>query len=287
MDIFFLIFAVFVFVFVLAGVKIVPQAEKWVVERLGKYRVVLGPGINLIIPVLDRVAHKVIILERQLPPTSQDAITRDNVILQLETSVFYRVTEPERTVYRIANIDAAITTTVAGMVRSEVGKLELDSVQSNRTELIASIKGALVEAVESWGIEVTRTEILDVNLDAATQEAMLQQLNAERARRAAVAAAEGEKRATELRAEGELYAAQRDAEARRVQADAEAYANKVVGSSIRDNGIEAAQFQIALKQVEAISTISEKNGNQTILFPTSALDAFGDAFKQLKALVQR
>lgn len=287
MDIFFLIFALLIFVFVLAGVKIVPQAEKWVVERLGKYRVVLGPGINLIIPILDRVAHKVIILERQLPPTSQDAITRDNVVVQLETSVFYRVTEPERTVYRIANIDAAITTTVAGMVRSEVGKLELDSVQSNRTELIASIKGALVEAVESWGIEVTRTEILDVNLDAATQEAMLQQLNAERARRAAVAAAEGEKRATELRAEGELYAAQRDAEARRVQADAEAYANKVVGSSIRDNGIEAAQFQIALKQVEAISAISEKNGNQTILFPTSALDAFGDAFKQLKALVQR
>lgn len=264
---------------ILRGVRIVPQADKWVVERFGRFRRVLGPGINLIIPFIDTVAHKVTILERQLPNASQDAITADNVLVQLETSVFYRVLEPEKTVYRIRDVDGAISTTVAGIVRSEVGKLELDEVQSNRAQLIKEIKSSIEDAVEAWGIEVTRAEILDVDLDQATREAMLQQLNAERARRAAVTEAEGRKRAIELKADADLYAAEKSAQARRLQADAEAYANQIVGTSIRENGIEAAQFQVALKQVEALAGISEGQGVQTVIVPSSALEAFGDAFK--------
>lgn len=122
---------------------------------------------------------------------SQDAITSDNVLVDLETSVFYRILRPEETVYRIRDIDNAIATTVAGIVRAEVGRLELDEVQSNRSVLISKIKEEIREAIEPWGIEVTRAEILDVNLDEATREAMLQQLNAERARRAEVTRAEG------------------------------------------------------------------------------------------------
>lgn len=276
------LFAAFVIVCILLGVRIVPQSEKYVVERFGRLRSVLGPGLNLIVPFLDRVAHKISILERQLPNASQDAITSDNVLVQVETSVFYRIIEPEKTVYRIRDVDAAISTTVAGIVRAEIGKMELDEVQSNRSQLIGQIKTLVEDAVDDWGIEVTRAEILDVNLDQATREAMLQQLNAERARRAQVTEAEGTKRAVELNADAELYAAEQGAKARRIQADAEAYATEVVAKAIKENGIEAAQYQVALKQVEALTEVGKGGGSQTVLLPANALDAFADAFSMLK-----
>lgn len=281
-GIFFLVVAVIVIFTISRGLRIVPQADKWVIERFGKFQRVLGPGINLIVPFIDSVAHRITVLERQLPNASQDAITSDNVLVDLETSVFYRIVRPEETVYRIRDIDNAIATTVAGVVRAEVGRLELDEVQSNRTALISKIKEEIREAITPWGIEVTRAEILDVNLDEATREAMLQQLNAERARRAEVTRAEGQKRAIELRADAQLYEAQRTAEARRVQADAEAYATGVVAAAISNNGIEAAQYQVALKQVEALNKLGEGSGNSTILVPANALDAFADAFKLFK-----
>ncbi|SPF79318.1 Modulator of FtsH protease HflK [Aliiroseovarius pelagivivens] len=277
-----LLLAAFLIITVFRGVKIVPQSEKYVVERFGRLQSVLGPGINFIVPFLDRVRHKVSILERQLPTASQDAITSDNVLVQVETSVFYRILEPEKTVYRIRDVDAAIATTVAGIVRAGIGEMELDEVQSNRQQLISQIKQQVADAVDDWGIEVTRAEILDVNLDAATREAMLQQLNAERARRAQVTEAEGTRRAVELQADAELYAAQKEAEARRVSADAEAYATEVVAKAIKENGIEAAQYQVALKQVEALTAVGAGEGKQTIILPAHALDAFGDAFKLLK-----
>jgi len=277
-----LLLAGFIILCVLLGVRIVPQSQKFVVERFGRLKSVLGPGINFIVPFLDRVAHRVSILESQLPNASQDAITSDNVLVQVETSVFYRILEPERTVYRIRDVDAAIATTVAGIVRAEIGKMELDEVHANRAQLIAQIKVLVEGAVDDWGIEVTRAEILDVNLDAATREAMLQQLNAERARRAQVTEAEGKKRAVELQAEAELYAAQQEAEARKVQADAEAYATQVVAKAIAENGLEAAQYQVALKQVEALNALGAGTGSQTIVVPANAIEAFGDAFKMLK-----
>ncbi|MDA7427582.1 SPFH/Band 7/PHB domain protein [Primorskyibacter aestuariivivens] len=277
-----LLAALFLIVIVLKGVKIVPQSDKFVVERFGRLHSVLGPGINFIVPFLDRVAHKISILERQLPTHSQDAITSDNVLVQVDTSVFYRIIEPEKTVYRIRDVDAAIETTVAGIVRAEIGKMELDHVQSNRSALITTIKASVEDAVDSWGIEVTRAEILDVNLDQATREAMLQQLNAERERRAQVTRAEGARRAVELNADAELYAAEQTAKARRIEADAEAYATSVVAKAIAENGLEAAQYQVALKQVEAMGALGQSQGNQTIVVPAQALEAFGDAFKMLK-----
>ena len=277
-----LMLAVFIVVCILAGVRIVPQSEKFVVERLGRLHSVLGPGINFIVPFLDRVRHKVSILERQLPSMTQDAITSDNVLVQVETSVFYRIIEPEKTVYRIRDVDGAISTTVAGIVRSEIGRMELDQVQANRANLIVAVREQVAQQVDDWGIEVTRAEILDVNLDQATRQAMLQQLNAERARRAQVTEAEGKKRAVELQSDAELYAAEQDAKARRILADAEAYATGVVAEAIAQNGLEAAQYQVALKQVEALTKLGEGTGNQTVVLPANALDAFADAFKMLK-----
>ncbi|MAQ86565.1 MAG: paraslipin [Maritimibacter sp.] len=277
-----ILLALFIILCVWLGVRIVPQSEKHVVERFGRLRSVLGPGINFVIPFLDKVAHRVSILERQLPTASQDAITADNVLVEVETSVFYRILEPEKTVYRIRDVDAAIATTVAGIVRAEIGKMELDEVQSNRSALISTIKASVEDAVDNWGIEVTRAEILDVNLDQATRDAMLQQLNAERERRAQVTRAEGAKRAVELNADAELYAAQKAADARRVQAEAEAYATQVVAQAIAAHGIEAAQYQVALKQVEALSELGQGDGKQTIVLPAQAVEAFADAFNLLK-----
>ena len=277
-----LFIAAFLILCIYLGVRIVPQSEKYEVERFGRLRSILSPGINFVVPFLDRVAHKISVLERQLPTAHQDAITTDNVLVKVETSVFYRITEPEKTVYRIKDVDAAIATTVAGIVRSEIGKMELDQVQSNRNELTANIREHVRMMVDEWGIQVTRAEILDVSLDEATRHAMLQQLNAERARRANVTEAEGKKRAVELNADAELYAAEQAAKARRVLADAEAYATQVIAVAIKENGIEAAQYQVALKQVEALTAVGQGAGKQMIIVPAQALDAFGDAFKMLK-----
>ncbi|MGI9250548.1 MAG: SPFH domain-containing protein [Pseudohongiellaceae bacterium] len=277
-----LLLAALIILSIFRGVRIVSQSEKHVVERFGRYRASLGPGINFIVPFIDRVRHKVSILERQLPNATQDAITSDNVLVNVETSVFYRILEPERTVYRIRDVDGAVLTTVAGIVRAEIGKMELDEVQSNRSSLIGQIKVSVEEAVTSWGIEVTRAEILDVDLDQATREAMLQQLNAERARRAQVTEAEGTRRAVELQADADLYAAEQAAKARRITAEAEAYANEIVAKTIREHGVEAAQYQVALKQVEALVKVGEGEGKQVVLLPANAIDAFADAFKLLK-----
>ncbi|MBO9408591.1 SPFH/Band 7/PHB domain protein [Shimia sp. R9_1] len=274
--------AIFLIIVVLKGVRIVPQSEKHVVERFGRLHSVLGPGINFVVPFLDVVRHQISILERQLPNATQDAITKDNVLVQIDTSVFYRILEPEKTVYRIRDVDGAIATTVAGIVRAEIGKMDLDEVQSNRAHLISSIQKMVETAVDDWGIEVTRAEILDVNLDQATRDAMLQQLNAERARRAQVTEAEGQKRAVELQADAELYAAEQSAKARRIEAEAEAYATGVVAEAIKNNGIEAAQYQVALKQVESLNALGNGEGKQTIVLPAAAIEAFGDAFKLLK-----
>ena len=148
--------ALFLLLCLFLGVRIVPQSEKYVVERFGRLHSVLGPGINFIVPFLDRVRHKVSILERQLPSMTQDAITSDNVLVQVETSVFYRIIEPEKTVYRIRDVDGAIATTVAGIVRAEIGKMDLDDVQANRARLIDTIQMSVESAVEECGIEVTR-----------------------------------------------------------------------------------------------------------------------------------
>ncbi len=281
-NILWVLIAIFGLLIITRGLQIVPQSEQYVVERFGELHKVLGPGINLIVPFLDRVAHRISILERQLPNASQDAITRDNVLVQVETSVFYRILQPEKTVYRIRDVDGAIATTVAGIVRAEIGKMDLDDVQSHRAQLISTIKALVEDAVDNWGIEVTRAEILDVNLDEATRAAMLQQLNAERARRAHVTEAEGQKRAIELQADAALYAAEQEAKARRIAADAEAYATGVVAEAIAQNGLEAAQYQVALKQVEALDAMAKGAGTQTIVLPASAIEAFGNAFQMLK-----
>lgn len=281
-----LLVLIFAILLILKGVKVVPQSEEYVIERFGKYTKTLVPGLNFIVPFLDRVAHKVSVLERQLPEFTISVITRDNVEVRLESTVFFRVTEPAASVYRIRNIDQAIYTAATSIVRSAAGKLELDELQSSRDSMNAEIASNLHDAAKVWGIEITRTEITDVIVDEQTKEAQRQQLVAERQRRAAIAVAEGQKRSVELAAEAKLYEAQKEAEAVRVTADAEAYSVKVqaeadaeqtrlIATAIADNGQPAIDFEIMKRQVDALGKVAAADNAKTIVVPTDVTAAFG------------
>ena len=268
------------------SVAIVPQSDEYVVERFGRYRVTLAAGINLLVPFLDRIAHKIQILERQLDAFVISVITRDNVEIELETTVFFRVINASKSVYRIKDVPLALRTTAESIIRSAAGKLELDEVQSSRQKMNEEILQNLREASEVWGLEITRSEITDVRVDEATKEAQRQQLNAERERRATVARAEGERQRVELQADGELYEAQKNAEAIKLTADAEAYAvikkaeadaeqTRVIAEAISQEGQPAIDFEILKRQVEAIGRLASSDNSKTIVLPSDVTKTIG------------
>jgi regulator of protease activity HflC (stomatin/prohibitin superfamily) len=268
------------------GVKVVPQSEVFVIERFGKYTQTLDAGLNFIVPILYSVAHKISILERQLPEFEISVITRDNVEVDLKTTVFYRVIDAGRSVYRIQEVDLALRTASISIVRSAAGRLELDGLQSSREAMNEEIAKNLQQAAEVWGIEITRTEITDIVIDDQTKEAQRQQLNAERERRAAVARAEGDKRSVELSADARLYEAEKKADATRVTADAEAYAIKaqaeadaeqtrLIAKAIADGGQPAVNFEIMKRQVEALSQVASSDNAKTVIMPTDIAGVIG------------
>lgn len=279
-------FAVFFLVLAVKAIKVVPQSEVYVVERFGKLLKTMQAGINLVVPFIDQVQHKVSILERQLPEFEISVITKDNVEVVLEATNFFRIIDAARSVYRIQNIDQAIQTTAESIVRSAAGKLELDELQSSRSQMNVEILQNLQKAAEIWGIEITRTEITDVRVDNSTKEAQRQQLNAERSRRAAIAKAEGDKRSTELNAEAQLYEAQKQAEAVRIAADADAYAIKIkaeataeqtrlIAEAINNGGESAINYDILQKQVTALASVASADNSKTVIMPTDITKAIG------------
>lgn len=261
---------------------IVPQSQSYVIERLGKYSRVAGAGLHILVPFIETVRRRIDILERPLEPVSQDAITNDNVVIEVSVAVFFRVIKPERMIYRIRDIDAAVTTTVAGIVRSEIGTTDLDKVQSNRAELNMAIKEQLDGATRDWGIVITRAEVLDVKLNERTRDAMMQQLNAERKRRASVTEAEGAKRTIELTADATLYDARKRAEGRKVTAEADAYAIEIVSRAIATHGAEAVEFEIRKRQIETMGKVASGESTRTVILPAELADAFGKAADLLK-----
>ncbi len=284
--IFSLVLAGLILLIVFKAVKVVSQSEVFVIERFGKYTRSLPAGLNFIVPFLDRVAHRIIILERQLTDFDISVITSDNVEVRLKSTVFYRITDAAKSVYRIEDVDRALNTAATSIVRSAAGRLDLDSLQSSRDSMNEEIARNLHSAAEVWGIEVTRTEIIDVLVDEVTKDAQRQQLNADRQRRATVAEAEGEKRSVELSAEAELFEAQRQAEAIRVTADANAYAIKVkaeadaeqirlVAKAIEENGDGAVNFELAKRQVQGLTDLGASDQTKTLVVPTDVTKAFG------------
>ena len=259
----------------LSGIKIVPQSQEYVVEQFGKYTTTLKAGLNFVMPLLNHVVHKVSILERQLDPQQISVITKDNVEIQLTTAVFFRIVDSAKSVYRIADVDQAVRTTVTSIVRSTCGQMEFDEVQSRREFINEKIRESLSEACSVWGIEITRTEVLDVTVDDQTRSAMQQQLNAERERRAAVTKAEGERQSQQLKADAELYTAQRQAEARRILAEAEAYATTTVGQAIQENGQAAIDYEIKKQQIASLAELGKSPNTKLVVVPTDVTRALG------------
>ena len=277
---------IFIIVTLRLSIRIVPQSQIYVVERFGKYTRSLTPGLSIIIPYIDKVAHKVSILERQLPEFQISVITKDNVEVKLETTVFFRIVDPGRTVYRIKDVNEAVNTTASSIVRSAAGKLELDELQSSRESMNSEIASNLQQAADVWGIDVTRTEIIDVIIDEETQAAQRQQLNAERERRAVIARSEGDKRSIELAADAKLYEAEKLADAVRIEADADAYAIKIkaeadaeqtrlLAKAISGNGQPAIDFEVMKRQVDAISALASSPSAKTIILPTDVTSSLG------------
>ena len=281
-----LLLVVLALVLIFKGIKVVSQSDVFVVERFGKYTKILPAGLNFIVPFLDRIAHRISILERQLPEFTISVITKDNVEVKLDATVFYRITDAAASVYRIQDIDHAIHTASTSIVRSAAGKLELDDLQSSRDSMNVEIAENLQNAATVWGIEITRTEITDIIVDEQTKGAQRQQLNAERERRAVIAKSEGEKRSVELAADAELYQASKEAEAIRLKADATAYAieveakanaeqTRLIASAISENGQPAINFEIMKRQIEALGDVASGDNTKTIIIPTEVTKAIG------------
>lgn len=276
-----LAFLVFVIAFLFLGVKIVPQSQNFLVERLGRYNRTLDAGLQIIIPVFESIRHKVDILERQLPTNKISAITLDNVTIEIRLAILYRIVEAEKAIYRIYDLDQAIQTTVTGVVRSVLGRTELDGVQSNRQDLSESIEAELRGVTQEWGIVLSRVEIVDVEVDDETKKAMQLQLNAERTRRFLVREAEGKKEAAQLDADAQLYIAQKQAEARRTIADADAYAVRAVAEAISDGGDGAVNFEVKKLQADALRALGESGNSKLIFIPSEALETLSSAASKL------
>ncbi len=285
-DSFLIVLVIFILVSIYFGIRIVPQSKEFVVERFGRYVKTLPAGFNYIVPYLDRVAKKVDILEHQLDEFSISVITEDNVEVDLKTVVFFRVVDASKSVYRIADIDLALKTTAKSVVRSAAGRLSLDNLQSSRDSMNQEIASKLAEAAEIWGVDVTRTEVTDVEVDDKTKEAQRQQLNAERERRATIAKAEGAKRSVELNADAQFYQAQKMADAVRVNADAKAYAVKIqaeadaeqtrlIAAAINANGQSAINFEIMKRQVDGLAQLASSNQTKTLILPTDITKILG------------
>ena len=276
-----IVFVLLVLLTLKLGIKIVPQSENWLVERLGKFNRKLEAGLHLIVPFMETVRYRVPIQERQLPPKPINAITLDNVTISVSLAVLYRIVDASKTMYRIANVDDAIMTIVNGTVRSVIGKTDLDGVQSNRRQLSDEIEHDLQTVSDEWGILLTRVEILEVDVDPETKQAMQLQLNAERNRRALVREAEGKKQATELDADAQLYAANKQAEAMKIRADAEAYAVGAVARAISDGGISAVEFEIRKLQAQAVQELARGSNAKIVLLPSDVMNSLSGSLGQV------
>ncbi|HKX37284.1 MAG TPA: SPFH domain-containing protein [Burkholderiales bacterium] len=275
--------------FIVEGVRIVPQQSAWVIERLGRFHGTLEPGLNLIIPFLDRVAYVHSLKEVPLDVPEQVCITKDNTQLGVDGILYYQVTDPRLASYGSSNYIAAISQLAQTTLRSEIGKMELDKTFESRDEINRQIVASLDEAGRNWGIKVLRYEIKSLTPPEAILRSMQQQITAEREKRALIAksegerqqeinVADGEKQAAVLRSEGEKQAAinkaQGDATAIRVIAEATAAGVRAVAEAIGDKGgLEAANLKVAQQYIDAFANLAKTSN--TLIVPTSASDVAG------------
>jgi regulator of protease activity HflC (stomatin/prohibitin superfamily) len=288
-EIVFIVILVIAVIFVARSIKVVPQQHAWVVERLGKYHATLSPGLNFLIPFIDRAAYQHTLKEVPLDVPSQVCITKDNTQLTVDGILYFQVTDPMRASYGSSNYLVAITQLAQTTLRSVIGRMELDKTFEERDAINASVVSALDEAAQTWGVKVLRYEIKDLTPPAAILHAMQAQITAEREKRALIAASEGrrqeqiniatgEREAFIARSEGEKQAeintAQGEAAAIIAVADASAEAIRKIAAAIQSPGGEqAVQLKVAEKAVEAFAQLAQKNN--TLIVPGNMSEVGG------------
>jgi regulator of protease activity HflC (stomatin/prohibitin superfamily) len=261
-----LVFLVLVIVTIVLGVRIVPQGSKHVVQRLGKYHKTLGPGLNIIVPYIDKVSFKVTTKDIVLDIPSQDVITRDNAVIIANAVAYINIVSPEKAVYGVEDYALAIRNLVQTSLRSIVGEMDLDDALSSRDEIKAKLKNAISDDIADWGITLKTVEIQDINPSETMQKAMEEQAAAERQRRATVTRAEGEKSAAILEADGRLEASRRDAQAKVVLAEASNLAIQKVSQALQEQELPAV-YLLGEKYIEAVGNISESENSKVVVLP--------------------
>ena len=255
-----------VFFVLLFGVRIVPQGEEWIVERLGKFHKVLKPGLNVIIPFIDSIRSKMTTRDIILDVTKQEVITKDNAVIIANAVAFIKITDPVKSLYGVENYKLAIQNLIMTTLRSIIGEMKLDEALSNRDTIKAKLKEQIVDDVADWGITVKTVEIQDITPSQSMQEAMEQQAAAERERRAIETLAEGKKNAMILEADGKLEAAKREAEAQIKLAEASAEAISQISSSIEGQPL-GATFLLGDRYIDALKKLAESENSKFIVYP--------------------
>ncbi|HTO20426.1 MAG TPA: SPFH domain-containing protein [Pseudomonas sp.] len=257
---------VFLLVTIAKGVRLVAQGEEWVVERLGKYHSTLRPGLNILIPYLDRVAYKLVTKDIILDVQEQEVITRDNAVILTNAIAFVKVTDPVKAVYGVTDFSEAIRNLIMTTLRSIVGEMELDEALSSRDKIKARLRESIADEAVDWGLTVKSVEIQDIKPSESMQRAMEMQAAAERERKATVTRAEGAKQAAILEAEARLESAKRDADAQVTLAESSAEAIRRVSSAI-GNETGPMMFLLGEKYISAMESLGQSTNAKTVLIP--------------------
>ena len=270
---------IFVVITIATGVRLVAQGEEWVVERLGKYHATLRPGLNILIPYLDRVAYKLVTKDIILDVQEQEVITRDNAVILTNAIAFVKVTDPVKAVYGVTDFSEAIRNLIMTTLRSIVGEMELDEALSSRDKIKARLRESIADEAVDWGLTVKSVEIQDIKPSESMQRAMELQAAAERERKAAVTKAEGAKQAAILEAEARLESAKRDANAQVMLAEASAESIRRVTAGIGDQA-GPMMYLLGEKYIGALEKLGESGSAKIVVMPA-------DLQETLRGLVGR